>query len=297
MIAIPLPASVPSVVLGLAAGCLVLDHALKGWHKGQALGSIIRGTTVVRQLSRPDQRRVRGIRLDGTTLSGVSFIWLAWLAGAMLRGPLGGSILALVIWVLRWIFAASAAMRRRHLVSVGVRGLTRDLYLLASGGDTAVRCLARSVERAAEPVRGLLAPVIMAIQTGQSLYVALASVRELANSPEYLDLLQIAWLHVETGTSFAGMLAESVERAEESALLRGELDAKMGEARWTARILAVVPVAVVAYMAVFSPFSVGAVLRDPTGAAALATGSVMWVVGLIAVWRMQVPPADLAGEA
>jgi len=180
--------------------------------------------------------------------------------------------------------------RRRRLISTGVGSLLRDLYLMASGGDTAARCLSQCVERTSEPVRSLIAPALIAVQTGRGLYQALADVAELTTAAAYRDLLQIAWLHSETGASFASMLAENVERREESAMLLGELDAKMGEARWTARILALVPVAVAVYTLAFSPFSVGPMLADPTGKAALVIGSGLWAAGLVAVWRMQIPP-------
>lgn len=222
--------------------------------------------------------------------------WLAWLLGAMVSGPRAGTAAAAATLLAGVLMASQRHARRFRLIREGLWTFLRDLQMIASSGDGAVRCLQRAVARTGGPLADVLNPAILAIQAGIPPYEALAGIEDLRTSERYGDLLQAVWLHVETGASFVRLLEECVRRGEDAAFLRGELDAKLAEARWTARVLSLVPLAVVAYMVVFSPFALTPMLADPAGVAALAAGAVLWAVGLVVVARMQRPPADVGGE-
>ena len=290
-------ASVPCTLLLLAAFCVLLEQAARDSIRLWTLRGSRPGMAAPRPADQhPRMKLQRCLEAVKRLLGGASLAWLAWLVGMMLSGPLGGILSALVCLAASQIRRLVCIARRRHAVAVGLRWLVRDLQLVASGGETALKCISKAAERAPEPVRTLLASAVLAVNMGKPLYPALAEVDELASIESYRDLLQIAWLHTQTGASLAGMLAESVRRADEAALMHGELDAKLGEARWTARVLATVPIAVLAYMMLYSPASFQPMLDDPSGISALMIGGGLWVTGLLVVARMQVAPASLSVE-
>jgi tight adherence protein B len=131
---------------------------------------------------------------------------------------------------------------------------------------------------------------LRAHQAGQPLLMALSGQQELTLLPEYRCLLQALWLHNETGASLSSLLADVVDRAEESLHLQRELAAKLGEARWTARVLEVVPVALYAYMQLTDPGALVPLREDAFGRQALWLGAGLWLLGMAVLARMQRPP-------
>ncbi len=279
--------SVSAFALWLLAGAQIRVEALRRRiiGSGQGIPSDSRGCSA--EEKRP---AVRGWPL---WLLG---LWPAWLGGVLLGGPhIGIAIAASAVFgYATWL--AVASRRRKRQLAIAVQSLVRDLYLLASSGDTAARCLRLAADRCAEPLRSLLRPALLGIQAGQGVRDAVMGIKALAPISEYMDLAQALWLHLETGASLSSLLAESAERADEAALLRSETDAKLTEARSTARVLALVPVAVAAYLCAFNREAIMPLVKDPAGKLALAAGLVLWLVGVAVVWRIQVPPSELAGE-
>jgi|GEM_PF-1868143 len=290
-------ASVPCTLLMLAAFCLLLEEAAKDSTRLWALVRSHPRVATPRPAGGYTQTRLPWYLESARGLvGGAGLAWLGWLVGMMFRGPLGGILFAIACLGASQIQRLAHAARRRRAVAVGLRWLIRDLQLVASSGETALKCIGKAAERAPEPVRALLTSAVLAVQMGKPLYQALARVQELAAFESYRDLLQIAWLHTQTGASLASMLSESVRRADEAAIMQGELEAKLGEARWTARVLATVPMGVLAYMMLYSPSSFQPMLDDPSGVSALLVGGGLWVAGLLLVARMQVAPASLGVE-
>lgn len=281
------------VTLCAAAVCFVLHWA----HRNQAAVTVLDIGRRARHRERvrcdsPGMASRALLGFGSPRLSLLAFIWAAWLIGTIAGGREAAMTCAVCFALLTFVMWSRQRTLLIHRLTRQTRALTRDLCLLATGGETAIRCVHQAAERSAEPLREQLLAVIAAVQAGTSLHQAMLARAELLRLAGYRDLLQVVWLHSETGASFAGMLAECVSRDEETDLVWGELDAKMGEARWTALILALVPVAVVVYMIMFSPFSLRSVLQDPAGRYACAAAAVLWALGIVVCRRLQMPPAD-----
>lgn len=206
--------------------------------------------------------------------------WYCFLGAA--AGPA-----AIILWRLNIVTGRSGVLARQ------THGVLHEMHIAAAGGETPARALAQAAARAKDPLRSLLSDALRAHAAGEELVVALGRVHELAGCWEYRMLLDALKLQADTECSLGQLLAETVERADEALLSGRELDAKLGEARWTARVLALVPVCLAGYLAAARPWALAPLTEDPVGRGCLLTGCLLWLGGIAATSRLQRPPDRL----
>lgn len=222
-----------------------------------------------------------------SAVTGLGFAELAGLWGWQSLAGAAAGPLVLIAWRLNVMSRQAEALSRQ------THGVLHEMHLAAAGGETPTKAFAQALTRTKEPLRPLLYEAFRAHAAGEPLVLALGRLGQLARCWEYRMLLDALRLHAETECSLNQLLAETVERADEALLSRCELRAKLGEARWTAWILALVPVFLVAYMALFNPWAIAPLTEDPAGRSGLFLGGLLWLGGIVIAGRLQRVPDRL----
>ncbi|MDP2871758.1 MAG: hypothetical protein Q8P31_04390 [Bacillota bacterium] len=218
---------------------------------------------------------------------GLGFAELLGLWGWHASVAAAGGPVVLIAWRL------NVTGRRGEVLARQAHTLLQEMQLATAGGDNAVRSLSVAAEHAKDPLRQMLGVALRAHAAGEPLVSALSRLHEVASCPEYRLLLDALRLHADTECSLGQLLGEAVERADEALLSHRELAAKLSEARWTAWILALIPVSLLGYMAMFNPWAIAPLREDPVGRHGLFLGGVLWLCGIAATARMQRPPDSL----
>lgn len=189
----------------------------------------------------------------------------------------------------------SGLRRRADQLDEGFRQFVRDVQLNAAGGELAGRSIAEAASRVRGPLREALDLVVAGWQAGAPLEEALSRMPVLRRCQEYWGFLQAVWLHGQTGASLAELVGAVIETGDEVRLRRGELAAKAADARWTARILALVPPGLFLFLYLADHGAWRGLLQDPATRGGAIAGACLWAAGLLVVARLQVPPTELRG--
>ncbi len=215
---------------------------------------------------------------------GVALMQLLGLRGWLGLVGIAAGPVALAAWRINAVSGRSVALARQ------AHGVLSEMHLAASGGETPASALAQATARTKEPLRSLLTNVLRAHAAGESLVVALERAHHQAKCWELGMLVDAVRLQADTECSLSQLLAEIVERADEALVSRRELTAKLGEAQWTARVLALVPVCLAGYLAAARPWALEPLTADPVGKACLTLGGLLWLGGIAFTGYLQRPP-------
>jgi Flp pilus assembly protein TadB len=248
------------------------------------------------------QARVRGDALaawkvrPAQGLAMLAGLGCAGLVAGLLVGGSGGGVWGLAGGLAgAGAIGGAAARRRAEQLSDGFRAFVRDVQVNAAGGELAGRAIAQAALRTRGDLRAALDRVVAGWQAGAPLEEALSSLPALAPCQECWSFLQSVWLHCQTGASLAELVGAVVDQSDEARLRQGELAAKAADARWTARVLTVVPPALALYLSYGDQLAWAAMRDDQAGRAGALLGGVLWLMGVLVVGRMQAPPAEFGG--
>jgi len=298
MVAAALALAIQLLASGMAVNRRAGIHAIRTRLQGAAAGDQRRNVTG-RHAVTDQVNRLMGSDLPSTALFCLAATGglIGLLLGQIMSLPMLGRALMLIVGslgVVAWR-CRKAATRFRNLGSL-VSSFLRELHLSAAAGETASRSLAHACERAPEPLHSLLHQAWLAVQAGEDMATAYGRLQPLVASASYQGFVYALWLHEKTGASLGELLGVVLDQADEALLAQGELSARLAEARWTARVLAVIPVALLVFLRLAQPDLVLPLASDPIGRQALAVGFCLWLAGIGVSTQMQRPPRGLRRE-
>jgi len=277
-----------SLLLTLAAGCLA-THALlsREAHLRRLLGEGHAAPKSPRSPWAAPVPLIQGWAL-GVLLCGLGLVVGLALGrgGGAALGLAGGAGATLLVRALR--FGRARAQLRRDFTA-----FLRDVHLATTAGELALGAVRVARDRTTGPLRAWLDQVVAGCQAGASLHEAFVPPPLLRGASEHLGLWQALTLHADTGCSLSELLMEVVDEADRARLRRDELAAKAADARGSARILALVPVALVLYLSLWDRWALAPLLEEPAGRVGFVAGVLLWASGILLVWRLQVPPYEL----
>jgi tight adherence protein B len=138
-----------------------------------------------------------------------------------------------------------------------------------------------------EPLATELRPVVEALRHGAGIQVALAG---WAGSPTSSAEVRLVAAALSLGTGVGGEVARAVDRTaatlRERQELRGEVRALATQARASAAVLALAPLAFAGLVATIEPAATTFLVASPVGWACLGGGLVLELVG--AVWMSRI---------
>ncbi|MHC5349418.1 type II secretion system F family protein [Metapseudomonas furukawaii] len=289
-----------TAALLLAALCTLLSVLgllllRKGWHQSadervlQRLGQ---------DLATPAPTLVRAGWLERAFLRAglelprgrIGLLLCAFLLAMAMGGLLGGWPVALAaaalppvslrLW-LGWRYRRRVRRLVEQLPAM-LDQVVRSLHAGRTLGDAVVR----AIDASPDPLHSALARVSRDVQLGVALPEALQEAADLFEQEELRILALGVRVNHRHGGSASDLLNNLIKVIHEREQVARQLRAMTGETRFTALVLALLPVSVAGYMLSVNPGYLGSMWRDPGGQQMLLAAFAMQVLGCFILWRM-----------
>ena len=242
---------------------------------GRAVEPLVRAGREGRHPTRPERRRLAWVSTGALGVAG-------WLVGGAATGVLAavGGPLA-VAAVLR-----SRRQRYAHELRVGAAPAARALADAVSGGHS----IRGAVPVAAGGLTGAagneLRTAARALDLGDPTAVALQALQRRAADPAWDAIVAGILLQRDAGGDLAGLLRDQAAALEAADRIEREARTATAQARFTARLVLVLPLGAAALAELASPGLVPGLLTHPLSVWLVVTAAGLQVTAIVAVSRL-----------
>jgi len=274
-----------AVLLAFAAGAA---GVLGGWEAlaaversriaaglGRVVEPLVRAGREGRLPTAPERRRLA--LLATATLA---------VAGWLLGGPAVGVVAAVAGPAV--VVAALRARRRRYAAGLrdGAAGAARALADAVGSGHS----IRGAIDAAAATVRGPAGHELVAaageLALGDPTVDVLERLRRRASDPAWDAIVAGILLQRDAGGDLAGLLRDQAAALEAADRIEREARTATAQARFTARLVLILPVGAAALAEVASPGLIGGLLTHPISVWLVAMAAVLQLTAILAVARL-----------
>lgn len=190
-----------------------------------------------------------------------------------------------VVDAARSLWSVRSGVSSRRKFEEGVEDVLVDIAEGVRAGESLLQALKRVSAHASGPWRPLLRDVLARYDGGVSLSEAL---RVLAGAGgKGTELMVIALeIHQRVGGDLPSALLGLAQTVRDQRLLVGDMRARTSEARWTAYLLAALPVFLGVYMLWSAPGMMAPLIAGGVGKVALLYAGVSWLAGIATLRRL-----------
>jgi tight adherence protein B len=281
--------TIGALLAGAAAACGVgalwsalgaVDHGLgqlvaaagPDGRLGRALAPLRAG----REASRDERRRL-------VLVAAVALLAAGWL----LAGPLAGVLLAAAAPALGRRVMAAASGRRRERLALAAPTVARALSDALVGGHSVRGAFAEAARGGVSgPAAAELRAVVAELALGDRTEEAIERWRARAAHPAYDALAAAILLQRDAGGDLAALLRGLATALEEHVRAEADARALTAQARFTALIVAVLPLGAAVLAELGRPGYMASLVAKPLSAMLLATSLALQAVAWIAVRRI-----------
>jgi tight adherence protein B len=204
----------------------------------------------------------------------------------MVAGPFVGLLINAGALLVIYLVLLQRAARRRSRIIEQLPGFLENLIRVMSAGNSLEESLAISARESDYPLQPLFMSVGRQVKLGAPIDQVLAQAGELYKLRDVKIMSLAASVNRRYGGSLRGVLKSLILAIRQRGTAARELRALTAETRFSATILAAVPIGLTTYIYISNPQFYDAMWHDPIGKKVLI-GGVIWVlVGIILLWRM-----------
>jgi len=229
--------------------------------------------------TRPERRRLALLATGALAAAG----WLVGGAGlAMVAAVLGPGL----------VVAAVRARRRRYgrALRAGAAGAARGLADAVGAGHSIRGAVQVAAAGARGPAGRELAATARALELGEPTAAALEALRRRAADPAWDAIVAGILLQRDAGGDLAGLLRDQAAALEAADRIGRDARAATAQARFTARLVLLLPAGAAALAELASPGLVSELLGHPLSVWLVAMAGVLQVAAVLAVARLARAP-------
>ncbi|WP_043769066.1 type II secretion system F family protein [Algiphilus aromaticivorans] len=224
----------------------------------------------------------------------IAFVLLVPVA-IVLMGWLAGLVAILIVLTITWAVLARQAARRRAQIIDQLPDFLESVSRVLSAGNSLEESLIASAQEAHDPLRGLFVSVGRQIRLGASVDAVLAEMAEIHRLRDLQVMAMAATINRRYGGSLRDIFRSLVQAIRSRDMAARELRALTAETRFSAVVLAVIPVGLMLYILARNPEYYSDMWADSGGRMMLIGSALMQVAGVVVIWRMIAGVQD--GEA
>lgn len=247
---------------------------LSTWGRGGALTRLIAPGGGAREATRAERRRL-GI---------VAALTLA-AAGVLIAGPLAAPALAAAGPIIGTRLPAWQRARRRRALAAGLPTVARAIADALAGGHAIGGALAAAAE-VPGPAGEEAGRIAAAIALGATPAAALTGRGDLAGLPLWDAVVTAILLTQEIGGDLAGLLRTVADGADAGRRAEAQARAAIAQARATARLVGLAPLAAGAGLELLRPGTITVVVASPLPLLLASLGGVLAIAGAIVIARL-----------
>jgi tight adherence protein B len=205
---------------------------------------------------------------------------------AVLSSPVFGALtdLGLVLLVL-FILSRRAASRRAQIIDQ-LPGLLENLIRILSAGNSLEESIASAAKEAPDPIRPLFESVGRQVRLGAQADQVLAEMGEIYGLRDLRVMALAANVNRRYGGSLRNVLKSLITAIRQRAMARRELQALTGETRFSAFILAIVPIGLTVWIYLNNHAYYTQMYHDKLGFYLIWVAGLLQLAGAIMLYRM-----------
>jgi len=204
----------------------------------------------------------------------------------LVMGPFVGLLINVGALLVIYLVLLQRAARRRSRIIEQLPGFLENLIRVMSAGNSLEESLSISARESDDPLRPLFTSVGRQVKLGAPIDQVLAQAGELYNLRDVKIMSLAASVNRRYGGSLRGVLKSLILAIRQRGTAARELRALTAETRFSAIILAAVPIGLTTYIYLSNPKFYDAMWSDPTGKKVLIGGVVWVLLGILILWRM-----------
>ena len=246
---------------------------------GRAVEPLVRAGREGRDPTGPERRRLAWVSTGVLAVAG----WLVGGAGGAVVAAVGGPLL---------VAAVVRSRRRRYAreLRAGAGPAARALADAVSGGHSIRGALAVAAGGMAGAAGHELRAAARALDLGDSTVAALEALQRRAADPAWSAIVGGILLQRDAGGDLAGLLRDQAAALEAAERIEREARTATAQARFTARLVLVLPLGAAAFAELTSPGLVAGLLTHPLSVWLVAMATLLQATAIAAVSRLARSP-------
>lgn len=228
-----------------------------------------------------------GLSVEGQLLRRLLFagIGLAGLVG-LLFGPAVGVVMLLVEAIVATLWLLRRAARRRARILDQLPEFLEHMARSLTAGNSVEESLYSATADAEEPIRGLFLAVGRQVRLGAPIDDVLDDAAQIHGMADLSVMAMAARVNRRYGGSLKRIFKSLVQAIRERDAAARELRALTGETRFSALVLAVVPIGLTLYILLQNPEYYVDMWAQPWGRGLLLFSVLLQSTGVLVIWRM-----------
>lgn len=251
------------------------------------------GTGIVRWLCHLLWRT--GAEIEPETVRKILLISVLLVPVAMfLFGIIGGLLLLAVIAAFGWGVLTRRASARRSKIIEQLPPFLESVMRVLSAGNTLEESIASSSREAPEPLRPLMVSVGRQVRLGAPVEQVLMEIGDIHQLRDLKVMALAAAINRKFGGSLRNILRSLIQSIRARDVANRELRALTAETRFSAMVLAIIPVSITLFIYIRNPQYYTNMWADTAGRMILVVSILMQVMGVIVMMRMMRSTEDPA---
>lgn len=204
----------------------------------------------------------------------------------LIAGWFGGLFLLAVVIATGFIFLTRQASLRRQRIIEQMPAFLEGVMRVLAAGNTLEESIASAARESPDPLRPLFMSVGRQVRLGAPVEAVLMEMGEIHQLSDIKVMSLAASINRKYGGSLKNILKSLIQAIRQRDVAVRELRALTAETRFSAVVLAVIPVAISLYIAVQNRQYYADMWLDSTGRALLIFSVLMQISGIFVIWRM-----------
>lgn len=204
----------------------------------------------------------------------------------VLMGVLAGLVAIAIVLVVTWAVLSRQAARQRARIIEQLPDFLESVARVLSAGNSLEESLISAAQEANEPLRGLFVSVGRQVRLGASVEVVLADMADIHRIRDLRVMAMAASINRKYGGSLREIFRSLVQAIRSRDMAARELRALTAETRFSAVILAIVPVGLMLYILASNPEYYADMWADAGGRYILIGSAALQALGIFVIWRM-----------
>ncbi|WP_028080295.1 type II secretion system F family protein [Solimonas soli] len=207
-------------------------------------------------------------------------------------GALAGLALIVLALVVGWLLLTQKAVRRRAKIVGQLPPFLESTIRVLAAGNTLDEALASAAREAPEPIKPLFISISRRVRLGAPLEAVLMDAGEIHQLRDLKIMALAASINRKFGGSMRNVLRSLIDGIRMRENAARELRALTAETRFSAMVLAIIPIAIMFFMVWRNPAYYAQMWADSSGRMLLAGTIGLQVAGMVIIWRMMKSTED-----
>lgn len=212
----------------------------------------------------------------------------------MLLSPLIGLVFALAVVLGGYLLLKQRVAARRRQIADQLPDYLEYVLRTLTAGNTLEEALQAAALESNEPVRSLFMSVSRQVKLGATVEGTLAEAGDVHNLRALHILAMSATVNRRFGGSMRRVIKSLIDAIRRQDAATRELKALTGETRFSAWVVAAIPIAIAGAFYLLNPGYYDEMLASTGGRIALGVAVGLQILGIVIIWRMVASLRDAA---